>query len=229
MGGPIPVDVVRQLVSEATSRLVGETIALGLDEWRAPSRLPGWSRAHVATHLTRNADDLGWLALNERLDKRPTTDSDAYFAAMERGADRDALELQIDLDTSAGALSRVFAAVPDWKRPVELRGYSYPLAILPVIRLHEVCLHRLDLGLGAEAFQIEAETGRYLLRWAAHKVADQSPPALQLVSDSGLSLRLGQGEPRKVRGTDAALWAWLCGRLSPSAVEGAEGVEFGLL
>ena len=31
-------------------------------DWRAPSRLPGWSRGHVATHLARQADALRRLA-----------------------------------------------------------------------------------------------------------------------------------------------------------------------
>ena len=50
------LEAVLHLVSTTTARLLGDTIALSDDEWRAPSRLPGWSRAHVASHVARQAD-----------------------------------------------------------------------------------------------------------------------------------------------------------------------------
>ncbi len=41
---------------EATQALLGDTIRLGDDQWQEPSDLPGWTRAHVATHIARNAE-----------------------------------------------------------------------------------------------------------------------------------------------------------------------------
>lgn len=31
-------------------------MGLSDDEWQAPSRLAGWTRAHIATHIARNAE-----------------------------------------------------------------------------------------------------------------------------------------------------------------------------
>ena len=47
-----------RLLRTSTARLLGDTIAVSDDDWRAPSRLPYWSRGHVGTHVARQADAL---------------------------------------------------------------------------------------------------------------------------------------------------------------------------
>ena len=39
-------------------RLVRTVDAITDDQWRQPSLLPGWTRAHVVAHLTLNAEGL---------------------------------------------------------------------------------------------------------------------------------------------------------------------------
>src|SRR3954451_11927657 len=56
------VTEVRELLAAANRRLLGDTIAVDHADWRAPSGLPGWTRAHVATHLARHADAITRLA-----------------------------------------------------------------------------------------------------------------------------------------------------------------------
>ena len=48
-------EVLDQLVL-ATGDLLGDIQDLSETSARAPSRLPGWSRGHVLTHLARNAE-----------------------------------------------------------------------------------------------------------------------------------------------------------------------------
>ena len=64
------LDKVRALVRHATQRLLGDTISVSDDDWRAASRLPDWTRGHVATHLARHADGMGrlveWARTGER-------------------------------------------------------------------------------------------------------------------------------------------------------------------
>ena len=48
-------------LSQATSALLGATMSLDDDQWREPSRLPGWTRAHVGAHLALNAEAMGYL------------------------------------------------------------------------------------------------------------------------------------------------------------------------
>lgn len=222
------VEPVRKRLSEATLSLLGCTIALDDDQWRAPSLLPGWSRAHVATHVARNADALrglvlevlagGWKALyasdTERLE------------AIERGAERSGLDLQIDLDTSAGALSEALDQVDDWAQPVRLPFGVQPLAALVLARLHEVTLHHLDLDCGHTHESLDPVPARWLLQWALDRLAERPGlPAVALESDSGVLATVGEVAPRRTaRGSDAALWAWLTGRSGGADVTGAQGL-----
>ncbi|MDR1711656.1 MAG: maleylpyruvate isomerase family mycothiol-dependent enzyme [Propionibacteriaceae bacterium] len=228
--GQVPVDSVRRWEADQTSRLLGDTISMSESEWHAPSLLPGWTRAHVATHLSRNADACGWAALNPRDGFGHGLSAKERFVELERGADRPGLQLQIDLDTSAGALNRCWNAVLDWSRQLRMLGGSYPLSILPLARLHEVCVHHLDLGLGATPDQIDPLTASWLLRWVLHRMESEPIPEVTVFADSGLTATIGKGGPgRHVSGTDARLWAWLSGRVGPDQVVGADGLEFDLL
>src|SRR5918999_2390237 len=57
------LDTLRGLVTMATQQLLGDTIAVSDEDWRGPSRLPEWSRGHVASHIARHAD--GMVRLTE--------------------------------------------------------------------------------------------------------------------------------------------------------------------
>ena len=121
------LETLRGLVTTATQRLLGDTISVSDEDWRAPSRLPEWSRGHVATHLARQADGIvrltEWARTGERQDMYASAEQRA--ADIEEGSGRSGLELQIDLDTSAGRLGNAFDALDEaeaWDAVVELRG-----------------------------------------------------------------------------------------------------------
>ncbi len=229
-GGPIPVDAVRRWIGDATSRLLGDTIGISEADWRAPSLLPGWSRAHVATHVARGADDMGELATHPYRGLDHSSDTDERFLALEEGADRPGVQLQLDLDTSASIMHRLGNDVADWNIPVAVNGTTYPLATLTVMRLHEVCLHHLDLNMSCDVDAIDPDAAVWLLRWVLSRPLDTGGWAMTIQATSGTSATIGAGRvQRKVSGTDARLWAWLTGRVDADAVEGAKGVTFGLL
>ncbi|MDR0990677.1 MAG: maleylpyruvate isomerase family mycothiol-dependent enzyme, partial [Propionibacteriaceae bacterium] len=102
--GGRPQELRLQLVS-STQTLLGDTIGLSDDEWQAPSRLPGWTRAHLASHLAQEANRV--LAVSERLQRgvRPLSwaisEPDRELEAASR---RSAVALQVALDTSASQL-----------------------------------------------------------------------------------------------------------------------------
>lgn len=225
--GSIPVEDVVRWNADATQRLLGYTIGIGEDEWHRPTPLPGWSRAHVATHLSRSADHLRGIteAVGAGLPQPGPLPASRRFADLEAGADRDGLALQIDLDTSAGALQAAIEKVTDWSAPVELHGLALTLAAVPLARLHEVCVHHLDLDCGWAADAIDPAAAAWLLRWVLDLLADAGLPALHLEGDSVVA-DIGDGaERRTVSGSDARLWAWLAGRLSASGVSGADGLR----
>ncbi|MGC3993832.1 MAG: maleylpyruvate isomerase family mycothiol-dependent enzyme [Propionicimonas sp.] len=229
--GSIPVEDVHRWKAEATQRLLGFTIGLSDEQWHAPSPLPGWSRAHIATHLARGADRLSALirAVLAGDPPPPPVSAAERQAELEAGADRGGLDLQIDLDTSAGALQGIIERVTDWSTPVVLHGRDATLAATALGRLHEVCVHHLDLDCALSPDAVDPAAAGWLLRWVLDLRADADLPALQLEGES-LTARIGSGvEPRRITGSDARLWAWLSGRLPASGVLGADGLQPGLL
>ncbi|MBK8460327.1 MAG: maleylpyruvate isomerase family mycothiol-dependent enzyme [Micropruina sp.] len=227
-----PVATVRKRKLEATQRLLGDTIRITDQEWREPSLLPGWSRAHVATHVARNADALRQLVqhVSEGIEA-PLYAATDRFADIESGAERTGLELQIDLDTTAGELNAAFDTLADWELPVTVGPRVTTLAELPVIRLHEVVMHHVDLDCGFTPSDLDPVPARWLLEWALQRRRDE--PGLESVhveSHSGVQGQLGSGAPTlHVTGPDNALWGWVTGRRGPETVEGAGSLRLPLL
>src|SRR5690349_7170928 len=91
---------------------------------RAPSLLPGWSRAHVLAHLARDADAMRNLLIGARAGQ----DRPAYASPQARNADIDssaaagAKELVDDLASSAMALRTLARQLPGeaWRRQVRI-------------------------------------------------------------------------------------------------------------
>ena len=226
------VETLRSLMITATQRLLGDTIAVTDEQWRADSRLPGWSRGHVATHVARQADALTRVVQGARAGVNVPMYSgpDQRDQEIEAGAHRSGLDLQIDLDTSAGALSESFESVAQeagWDTEVELRGgITVPLRLLPLARLAEVVLHHVDLDIGMDVQDIDAATAAWLLEWLSVRVSKrQDFPQVRIVSDSGDSIVLGtQGDVTEVHGSSAQLLGWLTGRSDATGVTGAEGL-----
>lgn len=218
LGGSIPVEQIRRWKFDANQRLLGDTIGISDPQWHSPSLLPGWTRAHVATHLARNADTMREITRAERDGTPPAIPTaEERFVALERGAERSGLELQIDLDTTAGRLSQAWDEVTDWHRPIHFEARIVPMALLPLARLHEVCVHHLDLACGFEADRIDPQAGEWLLAWVYRRqtINWQGAP-VEIVASSGQRGILGDSpDPVRLEGTDAALWAWLSGRLAP--------------
>lgn len=215
---------IQALTRDADQALLRDTIGILESDWHAPSLLPGWTRAHVATHLARGADRLRQITeaslSGKQVQEFSLTDR---LEELERGAERNGLELQIDLDTSTSALASTWSGVTDWHRPVRYLGRARPLAILPLIRLHEVSVHHLDLQCGFSADQVAPQAARALLGWVAERVRDVDLPAIAIEAESGLTATVGHGEVTAVaRATDAHLWAWLSGRTPLTAPDGTE-------
>ncbi|MCW2803857.1 MAG: maleylpyruvate isomerase [Propionibacteriaceae bacterium] len=226
------LEAVRELVTHATQQLLGDTITVSDEDWRAASRLPGWSRAHVASHLARQADALGRLVEGARLGERREMypDPGQRDAEIEDGAGRLGLELQIDLDTSAGRLSAGFDQLDQadgWDAVVELRGgIQVPARLLPLARLTEVVLHHVDLDIGFTVDDIDEQTSEWLLEWSAFRLRNRDEfPTLLLTSTSGFTITVGSaGPPLPVQGTSAQLLGWLTSRAGDQQLSGAQGL-----
>ncbi|MEL4357285.1 MULTISPECIES: maleylpyruvate isomerase family mycothiol-dependent enzyme [unclassified Luteococcus] len=236
---PLPVSAttatLRRRKLEATQALLGDTISIPDEDWQQPSRLPGWTRAHVATHLARNADAMRQV-VEGLLGNRPTP---LYPSPRQRrrdlevGSRRAPLELQIDLDTSAGQLNQAFTRLTESGRVdvVELGPcFRMPAPHLMVARLNEVVLHRIDLDHGFTAAHVDADIARWLLEWNCQRIGERPDfPALHLMSDSGFQATIGAPPPagheaHLVHGTDASLLGWLTSRGPADSLGGADGL-----
>lgn len=137
----------------ATQRLLGTARILTEPDLRAPSLLPGWTRAHVLAHLARGADAMRNLLVGVRSgQERPAyVSAEARQADIGHGAGMEAAELMADLADSAMAWRTIARQLPDerWQVPVRiLDSVPFPADQLLTRRLVEVELHHGDLGAG---------------------------------------------------------------------------------
>ncbi len=202
--------------------------ASALDErgLRAPSRLDGWSRAHVIAHVARNAEGLARLASWARTGVR----TPMYAGPEQRNADIETTAVH-DLDTLltdlAGTntiLEEGLAALtgPRWEYEVEMRGRAVPAAVIPWLRAREAWLHAVDLGTGVELADLPDDLLDALLEDVAGS-REGVPPITLAPSDRGTTLDV-RGGGTQVTGTTAALVGWLTGRPTPDTVTSPDGV-----
>ena len=221
------------LVREASERL--DQAVAGLDEGtiHQPSRLPGWSRAHLVTHLARNADALVNLLTWARTGvEHPMYASRAdRDADIEEGADRLAKVLQEDLLAASERFMVAATGLPPraWTAAVTTRMQKSVLAAeVPSMRLHEVWVHLVDLDVGFSFAEIPGAHLETLVSGALSGFTDrQDVPSARLtvaLPDGRERVwRLGGGHDDRtpeVAGCAADVLAWLTGR---EAGEGLRG------
>jgi len=130
---------------------------------RRPSRLPGWTRGHIATHLARNADGNrnmieGVLAGEERA-MYPGGEA-GRAADIDAGAGRSAADLLADFRDSAQALDDAWNRVPDdaWSGTgVTLFAGPVPISTMVLSRCRELLVHLVDLDLGVAPADLPAD------------------------------------------------------------------------
>ncbi len=194
-------------VAAAESRLVRTVAAMTDGQAAGDSRLPGWSRAMLVTHIARNASsNAGMVAaalLGEQRAQYPGGPEERA-AQIEAGRGRSAAEVLADLHESAAEWAAVMAIVRDdqWELVVPAGVGPRPIAQRVKSRLLEVEVHHADLGLGysyrdwPDAF-VAAELDRTVAR-------------IGVAYDGGAV----RAEGGVVAGPPAALLAWLLGRES---------------
>ena len=146
----------RQVLDEldtATQRLIDDARIMTEPDLRAPSLLPGWSRAHILAHLARGADAMRNLLVGARAgqDRPAYASPHARTADIANSAAAGTKELVEDLAGSAMALRTVALQLPDqaWRYQVRVPGSPrFPACQLLTRRLAEVELHHCDLGIG---------------------------------------------------------------------------------
>jgi maleylpyruvate isomerase len=221
----LPIPELRRYKLEATQRLLGDTIQISDADWEGPSRLPGWTRAHVAAHLARNAEAYKGL-VEGVVNGHPASmyaDDEQRTWAIERSSEQTPLHLQIDLDTTANALAEAFDDLSDdqWDNPVEFDNQSYPVAFIVLSRLSEIVLHHVDLDCGFEITQVDDDVAGWLLRWCMQRLTDVPPEqSYEVEAPDGERTLFGppSADAPTVSGSAAGLVGWLSGRGSDASI-----------
>ncbi|TAM93302.1 MAG: maleylpyruvate isomerase family mycothiol-dependent enzyme [Jatrophihabitans sp.] len=224
-----PVSTLRSVRSSTVALLAG----LEAEHWsdadvRAPSLLPGWSRAHVLTHLARNADGISDTlsgALRGEVVRRYPHGPEGRNRDIEDGAARGVAALLEDVRSSAARLDSTFTAVDEAAAWDSLTEFELPASHWLAARRREVEIHRVDIAGAYSAAQWPADFVARELPEVIDGLGKRTPGALRIEITSGAELAgrgwdLGDGDDRVlVRGPDWAVLAWALGR--PSAAGNA--------
>lgn len=207
------IDLARQLndhvegCSAAHQRLLADVESRD-DAWvTADSLLPRWTRAHVLTHLARNAEGLARLLEHanrgEVADQYPGGVA-ARNAAIEAGAQRSITEIVNDLRAATWLLEStwVTTTAEGWQGQGRLSsGALIPVHEVVFRRWREVEVHHADLGGAFTWSEWSPAYVRIDLEYQTMAWTSRRPMGLATLPDVALRL-----EP-------AARLAWLLGRL----------------
>lgn len=211
-----------EALHEATQRLVRSVDALSDEDWRAPSLLPGWSRAHVIAHLVLNAEGLAGA-----LEGLASGEAVPMYVSSE-ARDQDIEELALDevrpvrdrVLTSTTRFADALAPLgeSEWACVVARvpGGQTFPAAAVPAMRWREVEIHHADLGAGYTRRNWELAFADAAVDHFATRQGEQvgGHGFTVLLTDVERSREVGSvgATAREVRGSAADLAWWLSGR-----------------
>lgn len=220
----------RELAWVAQGQALLERTVLALDELAGPSRLPGWSRGHVVTHVARNAEGLGrllsWARTGIETPMYPSIQ--ARDADIEAGAGRSQAEQLDDLHRTAAAFADAAQrlSLDHWQATVRTRHGPMPARAVPWARARELWLHVVDLDAGVEIDVMPADVATMLVHDVAEWMHAHAPVriALQVPSQEPIIFGPVPSIPLPVSGPVQQLAGWLTGRCSGDRLTAPDGL-----
>jgi maleylpyruvate isomerase len=194
-----------------------------------PSLLPGWTRAHVLSHLARNAEAIvnlcSWARTGTPTPMYPSRE--VRDGDIEAGSGRGIDELRADLVASAQRLRAAARELRpgDWEATVRTNsGREIPAAEIAWMRIRELWIHLVDLDVGAgPEVMPDAVAGPFLAElaeWAAaldQRIELRGPGFAYLVGGS-------PGDPPVlITGSTQSAVFWLIGRTRGEGLEVVSG------
>jgi maleylpyruvate isomerase len=218
-------------IERASHRLL-DSVA-GLDELAVhqPSLLPGWSRAHVISHLARNADGFSNLLIWARtgIEHSMYASGDDRDEAIAEGSVRSYRLLLEDLAASCDRFAQSARTLPTTAWMAEIAdavGDPMPAHHMLRLRLLEVWVHLVDLDVGTGVDDIPQPDVEQLLEDVVQQFGGRPDvPALSVEVDFGdhrrsWDLRGTTSPPSRVRGEPGPMLGWLLGRTGPQHLDG---------
>jgi maleylpyruvate isomerase len=188
-----------------------------------PCALPGWSRAHVAGHMARNADALMNLLTWARTGiENPMYPSVAARAdGIEESSHQAHDALRDDVHDASDRLLDAIASMPEqaWDAPIRTAsGRAVTGAEVPWMRVRESWVHAIDLDTGATWDELPNEVVTDLIDEVASGLAGRADCVPMVIDGGGRSWRVGpEDDPVTVSGSRPDLLAWLLGRATGPA------------
>jgi len=144
-----------EMVRMSTRRLLRDVEDLTDEQAQAPSRLPGWNRAELLTHIARNAD-----GVRRMVEAASRGDVGAQYpggveeraADIAAGRDARAADVLLDVRRSSDLMMKAWCALPGdaWQRPGRAISGERTMREMLWSRVREVEVHHIDLGLEYE-------------------------------------------------------------------------------
>jgi maleylpyruvate isomerase len=213
----------------ATADFLDASTRLTETEMRAPSVLPGWTRAHVVAHLARNADALtAVLRGAQEGEVRWMYDSqEQRDADIEAAAARPPAELVEDAAAAADrwrvAASGVDLAHLDALGCRTPGAETWPVRRVGMMRRTEVEVHHADLGIGYTAGDWPADLVEALMKRRHRELAAKGVTVRWRATDTRAVWETGDpGEGPEVSGPAADVIWWLLGRGSGAGLTCSE-------
>ncbi|MGH3853132.1 MAG: maleylpyruvate isomerase family mycothiol-dependent enzyme [Pseudonocardiaceae bacterium] len=223
----------RDLCWVADAQALFERTVPRLADLRGPSRLPGWTRGHVVTHVARNAEGLcrllTWARTGIETPMYPSREQ--RDADIEAGSGRELAEQLDDLRRTGAAFAATASELAPRNWDVIVRHGRLPASTVPWARVRELWLHLVDLDATGSHSAVEidnvpediaTELVRDVARWMHTRVA--TPVVLQLPGGEQVSFGPEDSVPLTVSGPARQLAGWLTGRCGGQRLSAPDGL-----
>jgi maleylpyruvate isomerase len=217
-------DVLLAWVDEGQRALEERLAALDDASVAQPSRLPGWTRGHVLTHVARNADALvnllTWARTGSPTPMYPS--AEARNAGIEAGAARQIAGQRDDVAATARRLMETARAMRsrDWRATVRsAQGREIPASEIPWMRVRELWIHLADLDIGPGFELLPDAVAEALVHDVAGWMDSRVERRIALVGAVDVAFGGAADQPPvRVHGTPQELAEWLVGRSGGEAL-----------
>lgn len=221
-----PLTTTLGWVEQGTQQLLETIDSLTPKQFEEPSLLPTWTRGHVISHLSRNAEALlnliRWASTGVVTPMYPHPEQRA--ADIERGTRSGLNHAIFEFSHTARALSAGTDELNDthWSSTVQSAlGRSITTTEVPWLRAREVWLHGLDLDTGLSPYEFPEDLIAALLANVLDILSARNvTPGVSIVvvgkqPAPPAQLGLADGtDPIVVAGGAVELLCWLTGRLA---------------
>jgi maleylpyruvate isomerase len=210
------------MLAGSAARFLGTAQALTDDDFYQASALPGWTRAHVLTHLAQAADSRTGLLRAARAGRvgQQYPSEQARADAIEAGARRAPAAIRADLDRAVQDCLTAIREYPGhlWDAPaIWLGSGRRPVRGVITSLRRELEYHHVDLAAGYQPANWPDDFAASELSLVAalmNRRADAPPMTLTCPT----ALHVDTSPPVDITGSPAALLAWLSGRSDGSGL-----------